>query len=182
MIYKKIFIDGKETSYSVSNEGLIRNDKTNFISNGFVNNCGYRIFKINNRTYLVHRLVATYFVYNDQPDFKKEIDHIDGNKQNNSATNLRWCTRSENLLFKNGKKIGAPLGNYNACNRINRNKRYIRYIYKVNKTDYKLKDLSKFLNCSPSCITEAFRKRGKNNRVMIKNILIERREVKLCQE
>ena len=178
MIYKKIFIDGKETSYSVSDEGFIRNDKNNFISNGVLNNCGYRIFKINNRTYLVHRLVATYFVENDEPDFKKEIDHIDGNKDNNKATNLRWCTRSENLLFKNGKKIGAPLGNSNACNRKNRNKKYIRYIYTVNKTDYEFKDLTKLLNCSPSCITEAFRKRSKNNKVMIKNILIERREVK----
>ena len=45
--------------------------------------------------FYVHQAVAELFVPN--PDNKPEIDHIDGNKHNNKATNLRWVTHEENM-------------------------------------------------------------------------------------
>lgn len=42
----------------------------------------------------VHWLVAFTFIPN--PEGKTEIDHIDTNPANNSVSNLRWCTTSEN--------------------------------------------------------------------------------------
>lgn len=46
------------------------------------------------RNYLLHRMVAETFIPN--PEDKPCVDHIDGNRFNNRADNLRWVTWSEN--------------------------------------------------------------------------------------
>lgn len=46
------------------------------------------------RTFYIHRLVALYFIPN--PLRLKEVNHIDGNKENCQADNLEWCSRMQN--------------------------------------------------------------------------------------
>lgn len=60
----------------------------------------------------VHRLVAIYFVFNDDPLEKNTVDHIDGNKQNNNAENLRWLSLSDNVkAYYNKMKEGTEYDN-----------------------------------------------------------------------
>lgn len=56
------------------------------------------------RVFMVHQLVADAFVPN--PGGKKLVRHIDGNKQNNNASNLRWLTASEMMQedWQSGKR------------------------------------------------------------------------------
>lgn len=54
---------------------------------------GYRKVKIKGRTYLVHRL-AWKLTYGVWPS--NEIDHLDGNRLNNSLSNLRDVTKTMN--------------------------------------------------------------------------------------
>lgn len=44
----------------------------------------------------IHRLVATEFCENHNPNKYKEVNHIDGNKENNNSSNLEWCDRAYN--------------------------------------------------------------------------------------
>ena len=56
--------------------------------------------------FVIYRLVAELFIPN--PDNKPCVDHIDGNKENNNVTNLRWVTYQEN---RNNTSTAIPLLN-----------------------------------------------------------------------
>ena len=72
----------------------------------FVSRNGYCIvpFKRDiNAKKTVHRLVMEAFCPVDGMD-NLDVNHIDGNKQNNKLSNLEWCTKHENM--SHARKIG----------------------------------------------------------------------------
>lgn len=50
----------------------------------------------------IHRLVAQAFIPN--PENKPQVDHIRGNKNDNSVKSLRWATQPENMNNENTKQ------------------------------------------------------------------------------
>lgn len=63
---------------------------------GWDNHTGYKVIRLKEQEYLVHRLVAETFLPN--PEYKQQVDHIDRNRANNCVENLRWATPHENML------------------------------------------------------------------------------------
>jgi hypothetical protein len=59
-----------------------------------LSNAGYLRCMIERKTVLVHRIIAATFVEN--PSSLPCVNHIDGDKNNNSAANLEWCTHQFN--------------------------------------------------------------------------------------
>lgn len=78
---------------------LVREDGMVLCKTGWKTGCSlrsdgkYRNIKIQGKWRAVHRLVAETFIPN--PDGKPTVDHIDRDTTNNSLSNLRWATHSE---------------------------------------------------------------------------------------
>ena len=115
-------IEGYEGLYQVSNLGRVmsyarKGNWKNRILNGSFDKNGYILVLLykNNKTQCkkVHRLVAQAFIPNIEN--KPQVNHIDGNKENNNVNNLEWVTNKENSIhaWKTGlqhKHKGAFLG------------------------------------------------------------------------
>lgn len=90
----KIIIDGVETDYSVSEEGIIKNMKTGRIMT--INNGNVQLY-INGKHYgrSVGKIVAEAFL--EKPNEKCLVNHKDGNRMNNRVENLEWITNQQNV-------------------------------------------------------------------------------------
>ena len=102
------------TSYEASSDGEIRERQTKKVLEklfSFNNPENYYFVRIKKdgsfaktvaKTVYLHRLVC--MAFHGEKDRNEDgkryvVDHIDGNKHNNKASNLRWVTHSENMIY-----------------------------------------------------------------------------------
>jgi hypothetical protein len=87
----------RNTRYAVSTLGEVANADTLRILAQTLDLGGYPVVNLYDpakHTVRVHRMVAECFIAN--PKNLPVVNHLDGNKQHNTVTNLEWCTHSEN--------------------------------------------------------------------------------------
>lgn len=91
-------IENTYNMFSISDKGNIKNNKTGRVLKLQRNHKGYLEVRVTinkiKKTLKPHRLVAFYFVENKEN--KPQVNHIDGNKENNNVNNLEWVTNHEN--------------------------------------------------------------------------------------
>ena len=82
-------------NYAVNEKGDVKNIKTERILKPVFTHNGYLRVNLNGKLIRVHRIVALAFIPTENEFL--QINHKDGNKQNNNVNNLEWCTASENI-------------------------------------------------------------------------------------
>ena len=124
-------VKGYEGLYMISNLGRIKSlqgckyRKQERILKQYKKTGGYYQVSLSknhkSKWFTVHRLVAINFI--DNPNNYPQINHIDENKSNNSASNLEWCTAKYNnnygslpekrsIIAKEFKRERNELGQY----------------------------------------------------------------------
>lgn len=163
-------IKGYEGIYQVSNFGRIKSLSRNVYVNGHKRTLTTKIIKLSEdkggylycclhkekikKVVKVHRVVCQEF--NRTPNGKEEVNHIDGNKKNNTPKNLEWCTRSYNMkhAFKNGLKNAKGINNTRSL-LTEKEVREIRRVYKKGLGS----ELASKYNVSNPCILDVVNNR-----------------------
>lgn len=103
-IWKTInWLEGYEGLYSISNTGNLKSNITGKYKVGVYDKDGYIRYHLyskgKQKAISAHRLVLVTFKNIDTN--KLVIDHIDGIRDNNNLSNLRWCNVIENNRWGN---------------------------------------------------------------------------------
>lgn len=113
-------IDGYNNAYQISNLGNVRSihkskkilktdkdDPDRYVSVTLYLSVGKR------KKEKIHRLIAKAFIPN--PENKSQVNHINGNKKDNSIENLEWVTPSENVIHSYKTGLQKPTRGTDSC-------------------------------------------------------------------
>jgi len=112
---------------------------------------------------VIHRLVALAFIPNVEN--KEQVNHIDGNKENNCTSNLEWCTCQENIqhAWKNELNVASYGENHPNHKLTEEQARYIKNNYIPRDKKFGARALAKKFNVSTGPIQNIIHKKGWKN-------------------
>ncbi|KAK8840444.1 hypothetical protein M9Y10_030649 [Tritrichomonas musculus] len=98
-------LKGFENDYEIQTTYpfVIRNKKTGKILKESLQHEYPRVC-LNRKSYRKHILIGKQFIINDDPEHKKELDHINRDTTDYHLSNLRWITPSNNQRNRNSYK------------------------------------------------------------------------------
>ena len=89
-------IEGFKGAYRINKDGVVSSLRKQLKPSGSAHYIGFSLRKNGKSVFKhLHRLMAETFIPN--PENKPQVNHIDGDKKNNSLENLEWATSSENI-------------------------------------------------------------------------------------
>lgn len=160
-IFRDVIIDGKKTRYIVDIMSNIYNKKTGkklvpILSSGGYYRVQLTTKKYHAKSYSVHRITAIAFIPN--PENKPDVNHKDGKKYHNYATNLEWVTKSENIIhaYNNNLKI-KPKGEINPKAKLSYDD--VEKIWKIitdKNNDLSFKEIGDLFHVSKSTISHIY--------------------------
>lgn len=133
--------------YEITKDGQLINKHNNHVLKPQPNSKGYLRVSIGGKLKFVHRLVAEKYIPN--PENYEQVNHIDGNKMNNSIENLEWVSNQKNR--DHAVKTGLHLQGED-CSWAKLNWEKVEYIRE--HLELSVKDLAQEFNVSPATIRD----------------------------
>lgn len=167
-MYKKIIYPDCDLKYNyyVDEEGNVWSEFSCRILVPFTDKDGYKRIRLTlqngkRRNFPVHRLVLIAFAPVENME-ELQANHIDGNKFNNSITNLEWCTAQENITHAVNIGLRDHKGEKNYFHKITEEDvRNIRRLHATGKYTYRA--LGKMFGLYEDHVSHIVRKKAWSN-------------------
>lgn len=145
-----------DSKYSITEDGKIYSHYRHKFMSPETDRYGYLRITLytsanKKKHYLIHRLVGLQFLPN--PDNLPQINHKDGNKLNNSISNLEWCSASYNIehAYMTGLKVNSESNRKLAsehCSSLKREKNHNFNDSPIFMLDKVTKEIIREFNCA----------------------------------
>ena len=173
---KKIVIPNVKLKYEylINESGEVYSKATNTFLKPNKTAKGYLRYSLTTETgrkyFMVHRLVL--FTYNPTENMESlEVNHKDGNKENNHLSNLEWCSGSENVRHSLSTGLKIPAKGEQVGNSVLNEKKVLEIIELLLNTNLSLQKIGDKFGVSRHTIFDI--KRKKSWKYLTENIIFK---------
>lgn len=163
-MYSKVNLKIKNLrkEYTIDTDGVVFNVTDNKALKGTSITKQNRYVKIHlDKFYRLHRLVAEHFIPNPNPLKYTQVNHKDGNRYNNSVSNLEWCTAAHNVKHAFDNDLKKPqIGETNGASKLTETQ--VRQVWALRNTSLTARQIRDRLKLNVSESTIKLIRRGKN--------------------
>ena len=130
-------------THAITKKEHFRTTEKKFLKVYLNNRTGYKFIQLykdkKSKNFNIHRLVAINFLNNH--DNLDQVNHIDGNKHNNTVENLEWCSNKYNHEHATKTGLKASKEKIGTSKLTEEKVFYIRELIKIGVTHEKLAEI-----------------------------------------